>query len=314
VKRVEHFFKQAYIEGLIWWHYGSFSPQRIQLVDSDQYVYVDPHDPRARKKIIADTIRGRFPRNQRFWREAVATLQPDTALDIGLNFGECLFSILYRPDTTAYGFDANPQLRPWVEKSLLGHPSRDQIEILFQLVSDGEKGEQEFFIDKRWSGCSTAALDSNKYDQDRYENVVVPKSSIDHELRNRGWAGESLVFKIDVEGYEYRVLTGMRSTLSKVNRFLGLVEFDGDLLEQAGECVSEYWDYLRDSFAVFAFTRSDKWYHANKFTTDQFAKICGKHFHTDLLLTDLHNTEYAETVLRCWHPATVRPSASRRAA
>jgi FkbM family methyltransferase len=314
MKRIEHFFKRFYLDGVIWRHYGTLSPEKIPLVQSERHVYVDPRDRDARKRIVADMARGRFRRNQRFWRRAVETIEPDVALDIGLNYGECLFSTLFPPPARAFGFEANSQLRPWVEKSLSDHPSRERMEVIFQLVGDGSDGEEEFFVDKQHSGQSTAGLDGRSFDRQRYEKVVVPKCSVDQVLQSRGVETRRLFFKIDVEGYEPQVLAGMERTLKGAEQYLGFIEFDGRLLVRAGEDVPGYWDRLTRAFAVFAFTHAEKWYRANDLSVSQLETLCGRHFHTDLVLCPPNDTANAESVLADWEQETVPPRPSRKAA
>lgn len=302
MKQIEHFFKNIYLNSRIWWHYGTLHPESIPLVQSEQHIYVDSRDPRARKKIVADAMRERFPRNQRFWRKALVTLDPTTVLDIGLNYGECLFAPLYGTHCRVYGFDANPKLKAYAERSQADHPSRERIDLRFQLVTDGDQGEEEFFIDKKWSGGSAAGLNADDYDKTRYEKVTMPKASIDHVLGEAETVYDRLMFKIDVEGYEYRVLCGMEQSLEKADQFVGFIEFDARLLERAGEDVEDYWAYLKTHFHVCAFTRSDQWCVANDLDLTQLAKLCGKHFHTDLVLTKPGEIELAEQVLMAWQP------------
>lgn len=171
------------------------------------------------------------------------------------------------------------------------------MEVLFQLMTDGEIGEEEFFVDKKWSGGSTAGLDADSFDELRYGKIVVPKCSVDFVLRDKKVAVGSLFFKIDVEGYESRVLSGMQHALAGAERFLGFVEFNGDMVKRSGEDVASYWKNLTESFAVFAIDRSNEWRRVDDLAFAQFAAFCGKHFHTDLVLTRVETTALAETVL-----------------
>jgi hypothetical protein len=53
-----------------------------------------------------------------------------------------------------------------------------------------------------------------------------------------------LIFKIDVEGYEFRVLRGMEKTLGRASCFLGIIEVAADRLAAAGDSAPELISFL----------------------------------------------------------------------
>ncbi len=101
---------------------------------------------------------------------------------------------------------------------------------------------------------------------------------------------ESLVFKVDVEGYEPYVLLGMKNTINGVKNAFGFAEFDSGFLKKSGWTADKYQDE-----ALFQF---DLYVPVKKNST-QFKKITsladycqqrsktlkpGKSIHFDLLL------------------------------
>lgn len=303
MKQIGLALKRAWLNGLFLYHYGTPNPRRVPLVQSEHHVHVNPQDWRARKKIIAAGIRGRYPRNQQFWREAIAAFAPDTVLDIGVNYGECLFSIIYPESTRIFGFEANPTLESYLQSSLAEHPSASQIELAFQLVTDEDEGSEEFFIDCNWSGGSAAGLDPENYDSNRYTRVQIPKASVDATLENHNCIPTKLFFKIDVEGFEEKVLSGMQRTLHMASESVGFIEFDAEMLSRAETEIDVYWDFLTSEFEVFAFDRSGVPHPANRMNSSQLGELCGRHFHTDLVLIRSSDVELGQRLLASWLPS-----------
>jgi hypothetical protein len=64
---------------------------------------------------------------------------------------------------------------------------------------------------------------------------------------------QSLALKIDVEGYEGRVLQGMTGALQRAGRFLGIVEFDGVNLQRAGTRPAEMLSFMHALGTVACF-------------------------------------------------------------
>ncbi len=288
VKRIEWFFKKLYLNALTLARYGKLRPDRARLVRSQRMVHIDPADPCAWKKQVTDPLRGVYPRNQRFWREVCAALSPDIALDIGLNYGECAFAPDYSPRTQVFGFEANAALKPFLDRTLAEHPQRQQIHLVFGLVGDQPGKSVEFFVDRAWSGGSTAAGPGQGRDIRDFEKRSVPTVSVDSVLAStdgRDAHPTCVVFKIDVEGYEARVLAGMKETIARTPDLLGLIEFDAAMLSRAGESVEEYWRFLQDTFHIHAFLRNDDLIDVRGWPVEQLRPFFKPdHFHTDLLL------------------------------
>ena len=158
---------------------------------------------------------------------------------------------------------------------------------MFGLVGDQPGKSVEFFVDRAWSGGSTAAGPGQGRDTGDFEKRTVPTVSVDGVLASNGTspAPSTVVFKIDVEGFEARVLAGMKETIARSTDLLGLIEFDAAMLARAGEDVEAYWRFLHDTFHVHAFLRSDELIDVRGWPMERLRPHFKRdHFHTDLLL------------------------------
>lgn len=276
-------------------------PSVVTLPGSRNPIHIDPQDPRAWKILVMAPLFGRLARNQTFWRQACSQLNPGLALDIGLNFGECLFAADYGPRTELHAYEANPALKPFVSKSLAEHPARGQMRVHFGLVSAQPGPTQTFYVDQRWSGGSSAIAGLHPEEASRYQAVEVPVISVDSTLGHSPAArpGGTLMFKIDVEGYEFRVLEGMQKTLMAPRWSIGLVEFDTALLKKAGESLEAYFAFLTARFEIYAFVKETKATPAGSW--DELRGLFRKpEFHTDLLLTSGETDDAVAAFLREW--------------
>ncbi|HVJ84311.1 MAG TPA: FkbM family methyltransferase [Caulifigura sp.] len=314
IRRLRSAVKGRYQRYIVRRHYGVENPDVIQLPGSERQIHIDPADPRAWKILAMAPLFGRIARNQTYWQQACSQLAPSLGLDIGLNFGECLFSTEYSPQTELHGFEANPRLRHFVTKSRADHPAWRQMHLHFGLVSDMPADEATFYIDKRWSGGSTAIAGLKPQDSDRFELVKVPVLTVDNALASTRASrpGGSMVFKIDVEGYEFRVLQGMRKTLEAPRWAIGLIEFDTAMLKKAGESLEEYFEFLRQRFTIHAFLKGNRATPAPA-TWAEFSRVFRKpEFHTDLLLTAGEPDDRVLSFLKDW--TTGGTAGQRRAA
>ena len=125
-------------------HYGVSRPDIVRLPGCKARLHIDPSDPRAYKILVVAPLFGRVSRNQPYWKQACSRLAPSLALDVGMNFGECLFSADYARHTELHGFEANPRLKPFVTRSLAEHSARRQMHLHFAVVSDRAGPPVEF--------------------------------------------------------------------------------------------------------------------------------------------------------------------------
>ena len=233
--------------------YGTLRPERVRLPHSRHAVYIDTSDRRAIKRILLDAVRGRYPVNRRFWIDFVAALEPEIALDVGANYGECVFAADYPDGTQVFAFEANPALHPHLQRSRKEHPSADRIELVNALVDERPKGAVSFFVNTRWSGGSTAVRQVAE-DIPGSREVRVETVSIDSVLDKEIDAASTLVFKMDIEGYEPFALKGMERLLDTVETAVGFVEVDLRFLEKSGWTPKAYDEAVLDRFRLFVAT------------------------------------------------------------
>ena len=122
-KEVEWYLRLWRLAPALLRQYGTLRPERVHLPQSRHAVYIDTGDRRAIKRILLDAVRGRYPVNRRFWVDFVGTLEPEIALDVGANYGECVFAADYTDATRVFAFEANPALQPHLQRSREEHPS-----------------------------------------------------------------------------------------------------------------------------------------------------------------------------------------------
>ena len=101
-------------------------PNRIVLPSSN-ILYVNSEENRGRALLISDGMTQK--RLTQFWCNAVEVIRPDLTIDVGVNYGECIFSTIYPTHTKIYGVEANRNLLPYIKKSREAHPNKSQIRI-----------------------------------------------------------------------------------------------------------------------------------------------------------------------------------------
>ncbi len=315
MKALEHFLKLLWLDSLVFLKYGTRSPSRVSLPRSQHSVFVDPSDLRARKKLIRESVRGRLQRNAQFWRRACEQLRPSVVLDVGLNYGECLFSCDYPPQTRLIGIEANAGLQPFVDRSRAVHPNSEQIEIYFALASDVHQQASNFYVMQNWSGGSTALADATDVAGAEYERVEIQSVQIDHLLASTIESDQLLLFKIDVEGFEPSVLRGMQQSIQTVATAIGFLEFDTKLLDRTADNAVSFWTELQRQFRVYAFTSHRTMTDVTGWSLAEAKKLFGSDgFHTDLLLVNSIESDKIDRFLSQWLTVTFQPTERRAAA
>jgi FkbM family methyltransferase len=283
-------------------HFGTLNPERILLPGSDCELYVDPHDQRARKMIIYKSLRRNVPRNQLFWQKACTELAPGIALDVGANYGECLFGTEYNPKTRVIGVEANSALVPFLERSRSIHCDADQIELHNVLAAAESATDVPFWVLKGWSGGSTAVASLACEDQNKFEQQNVAARSIDDIVglleKDRS---SPVVFKIDVEGFEPDVISGMSRVIGSNRPLIGIIEFDENYLKSAGTDVDEFWNLMQTSFEVYWFTddRNVTCLSGRPYSAVR-SLVVRKRIHSDVMLVSKHSADVFSDFVKQW--------------
>ncbi len=233
--------------------HGRMRPDKLVLPGGNHWMYVDPRENRGRA-ILMCQAHGQSATKE-LWRRAVEALDPTIVLDVGLNYGEIVLSQRYRADARIIGIEANAQLMPCLEKSRREHPNAAQMEFHCALASDRSDAQSEFFVNRRWSGSSSAIRDESKTDIERRE---VKTLAIDALVAGKDLSEKSLLFKIDVEGYEPPVLRGMQRLLAECRRWVGIIEFNTNYLAKLGVDIDEYLGGLSAQADLFAINQQGR--------------------------------------------------------
>ena len=239
--------RRAYSSFDLFRKYGTFRPDKVRIAGSPHSLYVDTSEPRG--CALARGFCGGQPALKAIWLRAIAELSPDLVVDVGANYGEFAFMPTYPPGTVVVVIEPQPSLRPYLIQSRNEHFNRDAIELVFALASDTAGGDVRFFVDDDWSGRSSAM---RTHAQQRVREVQVPVTSVDSLASGRVHAETTLLFKIDVEGYEPLVLAGMRSVLDTCGHAVGVVELHGRNLQRLGIVADDYVTALQERFVVYA--------------------------------------------------------------
>lgn len=248
-KRLEKSVKQALVHPLTLLRYGSARPPKAKLHGCDNWIHIDPSDPCAIKKVVHEPLRKKVSPNLVFFREFNDHLKPGLVIDVGVNYGECLFGTNYDKGSTIHGFEANPRLHPFLEKSRAEHPNAEQITLHHCLVSDTDAEDIPFYVNPDWSGSSSALREVNP----REDNLVVklPARRIDGLIPPADADGATVLLKMDIEGFESPALRGLTGVLEKAAGLVGLIEFDIDYIRWAGQEPGDYLDWLRERFDTY---------------------------------------------------------------
>jgi len=250
-KQIEGWIRAARLAPRILRRYGTLSPSMVTLPHAPSMFSIDPMDRRARKKLIYDPVRGRYPVNRQFWVDFCRTVNPDVVIDVGANYGECVFSVIYPADCVALAVEANPKLVRHLRVTREHHPACDQIEVVEALAGDRVQESTGFYINEDWSGGSSAVA-SVVGDNPAVREIKQRSTSIDAELDRLGINANRIVFKIDVEGFEPNVLMGMLKSVSIASLAVGFVEIDRKFLDQAGWSLERYQEEILDHFDLYA--------------------------------------------------------------
>lgn len=284
-KRLERGLKMLLLAPPTLLRYGTIRPSRVKFSDSDHWIHINPQDRRAIKKFIHDPIRKRVSPPLTFWRDFLDKLEPAIAMDVGMNYGECLFGSRYAGHTRVFGFEANPRLTPYLSKSRDDHPDSASITIIEGLVSDKLEDSIPFYASPTWSGTGSAVRSLNNG-----ADVVtssISSRTLDSVIPREQVMGKNLLFKMDIEGYESKAFSGFEATLDAAKLAVGFIEFDTTYVREAGTDPAAFYASLEQRFDIHRLMESrPKHIIKIKHYADlPVSRATDQRIHTDLLLS-----------------------------
>lgn len=284
--------------------YGTPRPAEVPVPLSGHRLSVNPDDGRVRKTLLDHPLRGRVKTNIRFWQIACAAFRPTVALDVGVNYGECLFGGSYPEGCRVHGFEANPGLIPHLNRSRGWHPQTDRITVHHAAVTDRHGGRVEFVVNPEWTGTSHLKAAGETADSQAVDATCLD-AAVDTPT-----AADRVLFKVDVEGFEPGVFAGGLRTLCGDAPSLGFVEFDPGLHAERGFAVEDYWPVLAGHFDVFVCRKTGQ---ADAVGAATWAEAAPRipYEHCDLILVSRARTAAQTAVLDGWRSAA---TAAKRAA
>jgi FkbM family methyltransferase len=265
-------------------HHGSLSPTVVRIPGYNHSIEVNPEDPRARGVLIKDFAKGKISKPLKLWRQLVLHLDPDLVVDVGANYGECLFGTTYSTECRLFGFEANPLVFQTLSRSVAHHPNSRQVMLNHVLVSDQPTQEGYLYVDPAWSGTATAV--EGIHDPDATNRYQVAVNTLDNLIPAEVSAAKTLLYKIDIEGYEPRAFGGFSMSLERVAVAIGIIEFNSQFLKLAGTAPEQFLADLLEHSHVFRLAEGSL---EQLIPVDGLASLPVNpkrpgHIHTDLIL------------------------------
>ncbi len=250
LRKLERFAKYALYAPLVVIRHGSFRPSRVRIAATGAFIYFNVSDRRAVKKLIYDTARRRVSLPLRFWRDFLQKLQPDLALDVGTNYGECLFGVRYPEPTWILGCEANPGLMSFIRQSRESHPDQARIEVANVLVSDVDEASQYFHVNPSWSGTASIHKPSEA-EAGQMRSHLLSTRRLDSLVTPEVCEGRVVLLKMDIEGSEPLAIRGFSKSLTAARLVVGFIEFDTSFMQRVGQDGATFFNYLKADFDLY---------------------------------------------------------------
>jgi len=190
---------------------------------------------------------GEFIKLNRVWIKKAGI---KTVIDVGAHSGEfssAMHAVV--PDAHIYAFEPLEECHKRLRKRLGGNGTLD----CFQVAIGDRRGTVDFWrssFAKASSALPMTALHQSAFPWSaKNERIEVPMETLDYCIGNRNLPGKVLL-KIDVQGYEDRVLRGASEVLKRVDYVL--VEVSFRLLYEGEARFHEIYEMLRQSGFFYA--------------------------------------------------------------
>lgn len=163
----------------------------------------------------------------------------DTAVDIGSNIGLQSLRMSACVGTTGkvFAFEPLNYLQEKFKKNMSLNKA-DNV-TLFPFALSDQQNELDLVINKSQWNQGTFSLNNNATGNDK-QRVVV---KVADEIPEIQLANNISLIKIDVEGFEYQVLNGLKQTLQKHKPRI-IFEYDSNYWVQTGQSIADCYEFL----------------------------------------------------------------------
>lgn len=257
---------------------------KVILPHSQSPMFLNPREKRSRQVLLCKA-QGQMPLKN-IWHQAIKRLKPEIVIDVGVNYGEFIFGERYPDSKRVIGIEANASLKPWLEQSREQHPDKSKIQIEIAIAAESSGDSRSFFVNAQSSGRSSAVKRStDDWSEQEAQTIAIDDLVTDLDLPN-----STVVFKIDVEGYEPKVMSGMTKLVAQSKDVLGLIEFNSTFIGQTGANPEEYLSYLKNHFSIVALPHKSEYKVLEEVSLDVLSDITGnKEVELDLALLSNKN-------------------------
>lgn len=190
------------------------------VTQNGKLIYVDPTDARGVRLMATG---GDFnPTTLKIWKKLANAANWSHVIDVGANYGEMLVNMDFAPTVIITAVEPNPRILPYLQRTL------SEAGIKCHIVSaalSNAVGCADLLIDREWSGTTRLASEGEQADDKKYELLQVSTTTLTAILRELPPVDQiKLLLKIDVEGKEVDVLTGLLGILDSLASFAAVVE------------------------------------------------------------------------------------------
>lgn len=168
---------------------------------------------------------GFYEREVTLWcLEQIRTRPPSLVVDVGANFGyyPLLFGLLSGGKTASIAFEPEPSNFAWLARNLALNPGLE-VAAVQEVVGDADGETVAFEAAEEGRNLWARVREADPADHEA-TTVDVPTTTLDGYLDRRGIAEVPLTM-IDVEGYESRVVRGMRRGIAERRYGAVMLEF-----------------------------------------------------------------------------------------
>jgi FkbM family methyltransferase len=210
-------------------------------------------DTRVKLKLNPNCTYSRTLFTRRFSAEAEIALmrilirKGDTAIDVGANVGyiTTYLSMLVGQTGQVLAIEPDPTTYQYLVNNLQINGCGNVHPYNMALSDDTDQGS--LYLSKEHTGDNRMYQPKwvRQRENDEREAIPVECQRLDDLKQDLHLRTLSLV-KVDVQGFETRVLSGGRNLIQNNHSFTAVVEFSPAHLEDAGSSSSEFWDLCED--------------------------------------------------------------------